>query len=118
MNDISSTHNAFDVSLRKLRERFIERAYHQAQELDHLMGLIEADSDDQVARARVTSIAHKISGVARTLGFERLGLLAHETEYHLNGESTQAGLGTLGSNAEVVDELIEELDLIVSSAQH
>lgn len=115
MNDISNAQTTIGASVQNLRERFIDRAYHQAQELDHLLGQLEADPSDQAARASVTSIVHKISGVAKTLGFERLGILAHEAECDLIAQGNQTTADTTVIAFEKVEVLIEELDSVIAS---
>lgn len=62
----------FDERMAALRERFLERARNDATEL----AAAERAGDGGAVR----SIAHKLAGVAGTLGFPQISVMAREVE--------------------------------------
>lgn len=115
MNSISSTKDAFEVSIERVRKRFIERARTQVQELDILIYKVEADPQDQATWMDLARIVHKIAGVADTLGFERLGQLARETEDRLINPSDEITSAMDDQKLCAVDILVNELDAVARS---
>lgn len=115
MNSISSTKDAFEVSIERVRKRFIERARIQVQELDILIYKVEADPQDQATWMDLARIVHKIAGVADTLGFERLGQLARETEDRLINPSDEITSAMDDQKLCAVDLLVNELDAVARS---
>lgn len=115
MNSISSTKDAFEVSIERVRKRFIERARIQVQELDILIYKVEADPQDQATWMDLARIVHKIAGVADTLGFERLGQLARETEDRLINPSDEITSAMDDQKLCAVDILVNELDAVARS---
>lgn len=115
MNSISSTKDAFEVSIERVRKRFIERARIQVQELDILIYKVEADPQDQATWMDLARIVHKIAGVADTLGFERLGQLARETEDRLINPSGEIISATDDQKLCALDLLVNELDAVARS---
>jgi chemotaxis protein histidine kinase CheA len=112
MNDLSKNQSAFDLSIAAVRKKFADRAYEQSQQLDALLDRLETQPDDQHALQSVLQIAHRIAGVADTLGFGRLGELARNAE---NLTRTAIEVNTrdaIGATIQVTDALIEELDQI------
>lgn len=67
-------------ALLPLRARFIDMNLSRADELLHLRQRIAAGQDAIRALLAIGDIAHKICGVAGTLGFERIGQLSFDLD--------------------------------------
>ncbi|QEE36321.1 hypothetical protein FTO60_11730 [Octadecabacter sp. SW4] len=110
MTSTEQFQQAFDASVVQIRKRFIDRAEQQVQDLDELMDCIESCPDDRAALEAATSLAHKISGVATTLGFPLIGELAQTAESKLIACATPSSGASLSQAAEAVESLVAELD--------
>lgn len=101
---------AFDASVVQVRQRFINRAEQQVQDLDELMDRIESCPYDRAALEAATHLAHKISGVATTLGFPLIGEFAQTAESRLIACATPSSEASLSQAVEAVENLVAELD--------
>lgn len=63
-----------------VRERFLYDLDQRICDFEHLKGLIETGSNRTDAIRAVAMVAHKIRGVAPTLGLARMGALAGSLE--------------------------------------
>lgn len=118
MNNLSSSQAAFERSIQVMRERFQVRAEQQVQEIDCLMERIEADSNDEDAWAALLGIVHKISGVADTFGFVKLGDLARAAEELLTFANSETKSNTTDRMLGAVEDVVDELDRIVLPSQN
>ena len=99
-----------------IRAQFMTRLEAEADVIDALLVRLEGQEAgvDLEALGQIRTIAHKISGVAATLGFEDLGDAAAQVDIHIVGEHylTEA-------NSTVTKELValflQELDLALEN---
>jgi len=110
MTDTAQFQRAFQTSVAEVRQRFIDRAAQQVQDLDDLMDRIETRPDDRAALEAATHLVHKIAGVATTLGFEHMGELANRAESMLIACAQPSGEATRAQALAAVETLTEELD--------
>lgn len=68
--------NGLEKSISDIRIRFLERLRNQHAELIELAGRFESQSEPFENCERVQMIAHKIAGLAKSVGFEALGTAA------------------------------------------
>lgn len=98
--------------LSSARQRFRDLIVDRVLALESLRKNINTAPDPLQMMRGVSALAHKISGVAATLGFQHTGDLAAELERRL-GSSTLHGLPvseTWLAAEPVLDELLDELE--------
>lgn len=110
MTDTAQFQRAFQASVAEVRQRFIDRAEQQVQDLDDLMERLESRPDDHAALEAATHLVHKIAGVATTLGFQQMGELAQRAESGLIACAQPSGETTRAQAIAAVETLTEELD--------
>ena len=82
-NNVSVSRQSNDP-LAKIRQNFLVIVQAHANEIDVLLQAFEQPFERREAMVGVARIAHRVSGVAATLGFRDLGQIAAELDRALN----------------------------------
>lgn len=72
--------NQVQTQVAQIRHRFLERLTDRCLDMEMLANSIDRTGVDIATVMAIRQHAHKIAGVAATLGFDRLGALAAETD--------------------------------------
>jgi len=101
-----------DRAIMNIREKFLLNIDDRIALFDDLLAQIETGEDMEDALKQISANAHKISGVARTLGFADLGLMTSKIETDFG----KALAGTLSENtvSPLISQVEEMLDHLVS----
>lgn len=67
---------AMDATLQKIRLRFIETVLERLLKFEELKQIFNSDPENITPLSELGALAHKIAGVAETLGFGDIGRLA------------------------------------------
>ena len=79
------------ASMEEIRLRFIERLSQDFDELSKAIELASRDQADKEALSLIGSHAHRTAGVAKTLGFELLGVAAGSLDTRLSSLISESG---------------------------
>lgn len=74
----------FDSAIARIRVGYVTTLKEYLEQLTLLGDMITAHDTRTAALGEVRAIAHKIHGVAKTLRYDELGLIAAEVEYVLS----------------------------------
>ena len=110
---ITEQSDVLTKALGEVRERFLYDLDQRICDFEHLKGLIETGSDRTDAIRAVAMVAHKIRGVAPTLGLARMGALAGSLEDLLAnpaGHSTPSAAWR--EAAPVLETLLDEMERV------
>lgn len=112
----SSSLPSVDIAeqMAQVRQRFLEGLYHRGIELDALLALAEQDENPTPLLGRATEILHKIAGVARTVGFGELGVLAFAAEQEMRALPARiSDEGAKEAAFSAVDAVAEEISRLL-----
>lgn len=76
----SMTQPDFEGALARIRTRFLDRLGEQSAELRQLLERAESGADRRDSIKAFGAIAHKIAGLAKSVGFAELGQAALEAD--------------------------------------
>lgn len=100
-------------ALRGVRARFLFDLDQRICDFEHLKAVIETDPGRTDAIRAVAMMAHKIRGVAPTLGLARLGALAGSLEDMLaNAAGHARPSGIWREAAPVLESLLDEMERV------
>ena len=85
-SSLSTPQTQLEAAIAVIRDRFLAGIDDQLLFLDDLLGRIEAGDQPEACLRKISDAAHKIRGVAATLGFATLGKFAELIE--LRSEAT------------------------------
>ncbi len=102
-------------SLLKIRERFCELALNRILAFESMKIAIEANCQPEVALDEIASLAHKITGVAGTLGYPFAGQLAADVELTVRRGFSNETLThqTWASVQPILEALLVELESLL-----
>ena len=104
---------AVNAALREVRERFLFDLDRRICDFEHLKTHIVNGPDRIEAIRAVAMMAHKIRGVAPTLGFAQLGELAATTEDLFSTAEKHSNLNTFWHlAAPVFEDLLDEMERV------
>jgi len=105
--------DAMTEALRDVRDRFLFDLDQRICDFEHLKMLIETGSNRTEAIRAVAMMAHKIRGVAPTLGLGRLGALAGSVEDVFSNAARQPSLSDFWRDAgPVLETLLDEMERV------
>lgn len=96
-------------ALDKARQKFLVRLHHQVIEIDRILDQIEKGAPIGPGLSEVGRNAHKVAGVAGTLGYAKLGELA----LAVDSECQTIDAGNSNAAIMIIEELIECADAIL-----
>jgi len=104
---------AFDKALAEVRDRFLFDLDQRICDLEYLKSHIVNGPDGVAAARAVAMMAHKIRGVAPTLGFAQLGGLAASTEKLFSTAGKHPDLAAFWRvAAPVFEDLLDEMERV------
>ncbi|NUB44826.1 Hpt domain-containing protein [Fertoebacter nigrum] len=107
---------AYLAALEPVRRRFIETTEARILEIEALRLDVEAGRDAEAAARQIARIAHKISGVAATLGFAQVGALAAQVERLLDaGHSGGTAKDRWARAKPQVESLLDALEAVLDA---
>lgn len=110
--------SALDVAIAKIRVNFINRLIENLQALENWADQFDSSSEDHEPLIQLAAEAHKISGIATSVGFEMLGNFAKNAEYAINDYlSGGNGIATPESILEIVDSMLCEIEVTISTSR-
>lgn len=71
-------------AITKIREKFLEGLEERANLIEELLGALEEPTLIERACVGIRAHAHKLHGLAGTVGFPRIGALAAQLEHHID----------------------------------
>ncbi len=104
------TNDEFNNKLEGIRVRFVASLAGKVDEFETLMDRIVSDEDAAQALEELRLGVHKLRGVAPTLGLQKLGSIAAQSEDSIiamtkGGDPTQTAGAFLGAFRALVDEM-------------
>jgi HPt (histidine-containing phosphotransfer) domain-containing protein len=103
-------------SLVNIRKRFCEMAVDRILAFESMKMAIAANRQPEQALAEIANLAHKITGVAATLGYPQTGQLAADVELTVRaGVSSRAPSHQTWISVEpILEALLDELESLLS----
>ncbi len=108
--DFQLTGRAMDVTvdMSEYKELFVEEAQENLQGLNQALLQLEKDPSDVESLNEIFRLAHTIKGMAATMGYDNMALLAHSMEDLLD----EVRQGTLEVKPQLFDLLFDCLDAL------
>lgn len=99
-----------------IRKRFCDMAVDRILAFESMKMAIEANRQPEHALDEIANLAHKITGVAATLGYPQAGQLAAEVEQTVRaGTSSGTSAHQTWTNVEpILEALLDELESLLS----
>lgn len=102
-----------ETALRGVRARFLSELDQRICDFEHLKTQITNGPDKPQAIRAVAALAHKIRGVAATLGFETLGTLAASVDDLFASAGNQGNISEFWPYAApLLEELLDEMERV------
>ncbi len=101
-----------------IKNRFFASLDERLAEIETLFHLIGECDDPSVVFKEIGLRAHRISGVAATLGYERLGQAAALVDQSVLDIIAGPGNESLQSTFDAIEALLDELDRIMESGSN
>ena len=109
-------HGALDSAIAKIRESFLDRLDKNFQSLESWADQFDRAAEDPAPLGPLAAEAHKISGIAKSVGFESLGRFAKNAENAINDHLTVGKQGaTPESVLEMVDAMLCEIEATIAT---
>ena len=97
-----------EIDMSQFKELFIEEAHEHLQDLNQVLLQLEKDPSNAEPINEIFRLAHTIKGMAATMGYDNMALLAHSMEDLLD----ELRQGELEVRAELFDLLFDCLDAL------
>ncbi|WP_372838362.1 Hpt domain-containing protein [Phaeovulum sp.] len=104
-----------ETQLTQLRGRFLATVVERILMFEAKIRDLEADSNSAAALQEISNLAHKITGVAATFGFPKIGALAADVEHKI-GEGRASGISAQESwrdTSPILEKLLDEMEAIL-----
>jgi HPt (histidine-containing phosphotransfer) domain-containing protein len=102
--------DSLDAAIAKVRLDFIKRLGTQFSVLEELANQFEREPRSRPALEQLATEAHKIAGIAKSVGFPRLGDCAKESEEAVREFLASSNEAVADSVAEKIDSMLEEIE--------
>jgi HPt (histidine-containing phosphotransfer) domain-containing protein len=110
--------SALDLAIAEIRMKFINRLVENIQTLEGWADQFDCTSEDRTPLMLLEAEAHKISGIAKSVGFDRLGTFAKSAENAINDFMSGGGSITTPEGVlEIVDSMLCEIDVTISTSR-
>jgi HPt (histidine-containing phosphotransfer) domain-containing protein len=110
--------SALDIAIAEIRTNFVNRLVDNLPNLESWADKFDCTSDDREPLIQLAAEAHKISGIAKSVGFESLGNFAKSAENAINDYlSSDGSITTPESVLEIVDSMLCEIEATISRVQ-
>lgn len=105
-----------EAGFARVRERFVQGLEDREEEFLDFLEMLGDPAHTESSVDGIRAKAHKLHGLAGTVGFARLGALAAQLENHI--DLLQAGPRPLevGFLKELLDALLDEIQIILDDA--
>jgi len=101
-----------------VRMRYLDAMEITIIELDALLGAIDRPDIQEQALEGIRFRAHKISGTAETLGYPRIGELAHDVETAVDQRTSWSGSSQTKKIRALLEVLLEEMEQTLDAHMH
>jgi len=100
-----------------LRSKFLATVVERILMFEEMIHNLEVDQDSAVALQNISNLSHKITGVAATFGFPKIGALAAEVEHKIV-EDRAGAISTRDSwrdTSPILEKLLDEMESLLDS---
>jgi HPt (histidine-containing phosphotransfer) domain-containing protein len=103
--------------LARLREKFLASLVERVLAFEEMKRVLRSDRNSATALQTIYDLAHKISGVAATLGFADVGALSSEMEHRISGGRAKANSvdDIFCDTLPVLEDLLDEMERLLGS---
>lgn len=109
-----NTPRAVSERLGGLRTKFVDSLYDRVIEIEGLLVHVRADRTPETALHAISARAHKLAGVAPTLGFDALGVQARQVEQAIDALIAQGcPRAALAGTVRLIDGFLDLLEVTI-----
>jgi len=117
--DDSSENTGIDLVIARIRKDFIARLIERSLMLESLKAEVASSQQPERAISAIGEMAHKMAGVAATLGLQRLGKLSMRLDDLIGSarSSGQAASQTWLIAEGAVEDLLDEMEALLDQSE-
>lgn len=100
----------FQAGLLRIRQRFLLSLDSHADEIFRLSEALGKPKTDPATCAEIKSIAHKLHGTAKTVGFDEIGTKAAKLENCVHQALSATAVPEVSGVRELLEDLLDEIE--------
>ncbi len=98
------------AGLLRIRQRFLQNLDSQADDIFRLLEALGNPDTDRPTCAEIRSIAHRLNGTAKTVGFEDIGVKSARLENRVEQALAATGVPDVRAVRQDLEDLLDEIE--------